>query len=191
MDVFKGLIPIYKVAQRRMNWEAIGAIGEVVGALGVIVSLIYLATQIRRSDQTARAESIRSVLDGYRERSVVHSFTNPDVPDLFAKGLTDFDTLDASEKRRFFYLFAENIFQVQQAMELHQSGLLPKIDYEAWLYYTATLVQTPGGKKVWPHIAVTITPTIRDVIDRFLVANPETPSYIDLNPLLNFDEGAA
>ena len=30
-----------------VNWEAIGAVGEVVGALGVIVSLSYLAAQIR------------------------------------------------------------------------------------------------------------------------------------------------
>ncbi len=26
-----------------MNWEAIGAIGEIIGAFGVIVTLIYLA----------------------------------------------------------------------------------------------------------------------------------------------------
>ena len=31
-----------------MNWEAIGAIGEMVGALGVVVSLVYLASQIGR-----------------------------------------------------------------------------------------------------------------------------------------------
>ena len=30
-----------------MNWEAIGAVGEIVGALGVISSLAYLASQIR------------------------------------------------------------------------------------------------------------------------------------------------
>ena len=30
-----------------MNWDAIGAIGELVGALAVFLTLIYLATQIR------------------------------------------------------------------------------------------------------------------------------------------------
>jgi len=38
-----------------VNWEAVGAIGEVIGAFGVIVSLVYLSLQIRRSDKTARA----------------------------------------------------------------------------------------------------------------------------------------
>lgn len=170
-----------------MNWDAIGAVGEVAGALGVMASLLYLSMQIKRSDETTRAASLGSVLDGYRDRSVVPSFTNMEIPDLFAKGLTDFAGLDSSEKRRFFYLFAENIFQTQQAMQLAQRGLLPKVDYDAWLYYTATLVQTPGGRQIWPYIAVTITQTIRDVIDDYVAANPDTPSYLELNPLFEYE----
>lgn len=30
-----------------MNWDAIGTIGEIIGATAVVVSLVYLATQIR------------------------------------------------------------------------------------------------------------------------------------------------
>ena len=32
-----------------MNWDAIGAIAELLGAVGVIASLVYLAGQIRHS----------------------------------------------------------------------------------------------------------------------------------------------
>ena len=32
-----------------MNWEAIGAIGEVLGAAAVVVTLGYLAVQIRQN----------------------------------------------------------------------------------------------------------------------------------------------
>ena len=32
-----------------MNWEAVGAISEVVGAIGVIATLAYLAVQIRQN----------------------------------------------------------------------------------------------------------------------------------------------
>ena len=31
-----------------MNWDAIGAIGEVVGAVAVVVTLLYVARQIHR-----------------------------------------------------------------------------------------------------------------------------------------------
>jgi hypothetical protein len=32
-----------------MTWDAIGAIAELLGAMGVIASLVYLAGQIRQS----------------------------------------------------------------------------------------------------------------------------------------------
>lgn len=38
-----------------MNWDAIGAIGEVIGALGVIITLAYLALQIRQNTTMMRA----------------------------------------------------------------------------------------------------------------------------------------
>jgi hypothetical protein len=47
-----------------MNWEAIGAIGEVVGAAGVIASLIYLAAQIRQNTRSVEAAAYQSVAEG-------------------------------------------------------------------------------------------------------------------------------
>ena len=44
-----------------MNWEAIGAIGEVIGALAVVASLIYLASQIRQNNKLARNDSLQTV----------------------------------------------------------------------------------------------------------------------------------
>jgi len=38
-----------------MNWEAIGAVGEILGAIAVLVTLIYLATQIRQHTLATRA----------------------------------------------------------------------------------------------------------------------------------------
>ena len=44
-----------------MNWDAIGAIGEILGAAAVFASLIYLAVQIRSSSKIATGESEREV----------------------------------------------------------------------------------------------------------------------------------
>ena len=43
-----------------MNWEAIGAIGETAGAVGVIVTLIYLAIQVRQNTRSSRLASFQS-----------------------------------------------------------------------------------------------------------------------------------
>ena len=44
-----------------MNWEAIGAIGEVVGAVAVIVSILYLAAQVRQGAADIRANIISTL----------------------------------------------------------------------------------------------------------------------------------
>jgi hypothetical protein len=44
-----------------VNWEAISAIGQIVGGLAVVVSLIYLAREIRSNARSARIASLHDV----------------------------------------------------------------------------------------------------------------------------------
>lgn len=90
-----------------MNWEAIGAIAELLGALGVIITLIYLAAQIRHSsaliDRSIEASRIAA------EDGIVRSFNDwrallvPDesVSDIYYRGLTEIDSLSMQERMRF------------------------------------------------------------------------------------------
>lgn len=165
-----------------MNWDAISAVGEIVGAIGVIGSLIYLALQIRKSDQTVRAERIQALWDGCRDRLLAPGSIDPHISDLAAKGLTNFEALNNSEKRRFFYYFFEQCFQAQQAMSLYRASLIPLEDYNAWMHYVGVLMQTPGGKQVWPYIEKTITPRVADELVNWLSENPETQPYTELFP---------
>jgi len=43
-----------------MNWDAIGALGELLGALVVVISVIYLASQVRQNTATSRADALRT-----------------------------------------------------------------------------------------------------------------------------------
>ena len=40
-----------------MNWDAIGAIAELVGAVGVVASLLYVATQVRTSNRASAVQA--------------------------------------------------------------------------------------------------------------------------------------
>ncbi|HSG87779.1 MAG TPA: hypothetical protein VLA56_01105 [Pseudomonadales bacterium] len=43
-----------------MNWDVLGAAGELIGAVAVVVSVIYLAIQIRASTNLAKAQMFQS-----------------------------------------------------------------------------------------------------------------------------------
>ena len=50
-----------------MNWESIGAIGEVVGAVAVIATIGYLALQTRQANRLARAGAVLKLQSEMRE----------------------------------------------------------------------------------------------------------------------------
>lgn len=43
-----------------MNWEAVGAVGEIVGAAAVVVTLVYLAGQVRQATRATQAASFQA-----------------------------------------------------------------------------------------------------------------------------------
>tara|TARA_B110000858_G_scaffold89247_1_gene103084 strand:- start:5179 stop:5370 length:192 start_codon:yes stop_codon:yes gene_type:complete len=52
-----------------MNWDAISAIGEIIGATAVVVSLVYLAVQIRQNTRQI-SSSIKAAQLSAFERNI-------------------------------------------------------------------------------------------------------------------------
>jgi hypothetical protein len=66
-----------------MDWNAIGALGEVVGAAGVVFSLVYLGTQIRSNTKQASADAIYNSQKA--QADIVETFGDTENAKLFAK----------------------------------------------------------------------------------------------------------
>jgi hypothetical protein len=101
-----------------MNWDALGAIAELAGALGVIASLLYLGRQIRASTRASAVESKLASTRNYTDflGQLVHS---PELAELFIRGRKDFQQLASAEKVRFsnlalmsFSFFSAAYFQL-------------------------------------------------------------------------------
>lgn len=100
-----------------MDWDAVGAIAEAVGAVGVIASLLYLASQVRGA---ARASAVESKLQVTR---LMHEFIDPLIQDpalndLFVRGRADLESLSREDYYRFsnmsrkaFWFFSAGYFQ--------------------------------------------------------------------------------
>jgi len=91
-----------------MNWEAVGAVGEMAGAVGVIVTLAYLARQMRVNTIALQNETIRDsmqmVIDSY---STV--IADEDVAAIYLRGMQDFNALSDVEQIRFHYVCCQRL----------------------------------------------------------------------------------
>ena len=71
-----------------MNWEAIGAVGEILGAIGVIATLGYLAAQIRQNTRSSRDAASRASFDTVTRINLM-LVENPEVADLAVRARFD------------------------------------------------------------------------------------------------------
>ena len=168
-----------------MNWEAIGATAEVVGAISVVVTLVYLAIQVRANTRSNEAASVQHMLDGARDHTINPNVVNGEVPDIMSRGLTSVDQLKPAEKVRFMWILVEHALQLQNVLNLRNRGLLSETDYNTWLVYAGSLMRTPGGKELWPQVAEVVSQDVRKVLDAHLADKPNLPSLLDLWPLMD------
>jgi hypothetical protein len=83
-----------------MNWDAISAIAEVTGTVGIIVSLIYLGFQIRSQTVEARITGLDNAVGELN--NIYESLSGDEkFAALFLKALQDFDSLSDVERIRF------------------------------------------------------------------------------------------
>ena len=75
-----------------VNWEAVGAIANLVAAFGVIATLIYLAIQIRQNSNQLRGSATIAVYD--YQRALIDTLTeDQELYKIALRGNEDFDSL--------------------------------------------------------------------------------------------------
>lgn len=92
-----------------MNWEAIGAIGEVVGALAVVITLLFLSRQLRQNTRTVRKAHRSQVAESVSNSISV--MQNPEFARIMVIALNDSHSLN-SEERVVFGSFILRILRI-------------------------------------------------------------------------------
>ncbi len=76
-----------------MNWTAIGAIGEVLGAVAVVLSLVYVAAQVRHNTTALSRAASADAIAGIRNWNQC-LIEDPVMVRIFSQGVEDMDALD-------------------------------------------------------------------------------------------------
>ena len=99
-----------------MNWEVVAAVGELLGAIGVIASLVYLAGQVRSSRHQAaeaasqsRQTAVQSVIN--KMNDFYNQLTVPGGADLWVRGSRGFAHLSSEEEKVQFSGFLMCMFR--------------------------------------------------------------------------------
>ena len=157
-----------------MNWEIVSATGEWAGAVAVVASLIYLALQIRLSNQQSQASARYSFLDAYGQAATAISETKESAS-VYRRGLTG-ELHDDDEKMQFIVLVGQFMNTWSVMYDLYEEGQLPR---NQWTLVRADIhaaFVTTGGKVFWEKIGrLNVHDSFASYVDELLESGK--PSY--------------
>ena len=107
-----------------MNWDALGAIAELLGAIGVVATLAYLARQIQQNTLAIQGQSDQDFsreFAAWTERQT----NNPELQAVFFKAANK-QPMTKEENLSFLYLLTEWVVLADGCYRQYERGLMPE-----------------------------------------------------------------
>lgn len=145
-----------------MNWDAIGAIGELLGAMGVLISLAYLAVQIRSNTMEVRNSTVHNLLDRSVENFNDVMFT--DLPFLMQKQLTG-QVLSRDELAKINMLLRRNLQHFELVYLQFKYGHIDEEIMDAYREKILEHIRFPSFIRLWPQIKKQHTASFQSYIE--------------------------
>ena len=146
-----------------MDWDAIGAIGEIVGAMAVFGSLIFLGLQIKSQNRESIFASMHEISEAFRDS--ISQSVDPAIAQILVKAGEDYDSISDSEKL-VVTGFVQRLMRVwEESFLQHQQGRLPDRIWNVMVSQYATLMDSPTTARVWNARKAYYDPAFQDFVD--------------------------
>ena len=131
-----------------MSLEHLALVAEIVGGIGVVASLIYLAYEIRKQSRLNRINATSALAMHWSD--LMSSIDgSPDLSAIWLKGLSDFDELSAVDKLRFSAFFGR-IMKITESLHVQLfNKTLDPITWRSFERAVRDLISMPGSQKWW------------------------------------------
>ena len=156
-----------------MNIFELGALGEFIGSIGVVFTLVYLAVQIRQNTTTGQAQSRQTLLNQWSSANWDLS-RDPELLRIYANALTSWPDLPNSEKTMFDVGMGHYLANLQNGLLLRDSGMLDDRTLDMVAGFMMICIRSSGGSKWWQDTAHAL-PETRKYLDSQL-AHDEDPT---------------
>ncbi len=150
-----------------MNWEALGAIGEIVGAAGVIVTLGYLAVQIRQNTQSVRASAFQEAIRDATQ-SIDQLGRDADLTRIWFAGMRDFEALAREEQQRFAVYCTSMFRRYEIIIYQARRGSLDPESWEGIREHLKWAVSHPGTVAWWKRARNLFNRQLREFVEQEL-----------------------
>jgi hypothetical protein len=166
-----------------MTLNDIGSIANLLAAIGVLITLIYLARQVRQGNMLAKYQARQRMVEQAQEE-LYHWGDHPELRNSFTKT----GPLSATEQEEMHYFLLAAMRQREWEWFQFKDGVIKKEVYEAYHEVIALHLGVPRTRVWWQSVGrVGFNPAFVAAVDEFLTKRPTTDYF---ERIRNFDAPA-
>jgi hypothetical protein len=149
--------------------EQYAYLAQIIGAIVVVATLIYLSLQVRQGAHLMRSESRQALLSNTREHLMMYL----DNVELFDKLAGD-ERLSQGDQLRFSVIWITNMRLREHEWFQYRDGIL---DEPTWMSYQKIIRLTLSSKRHrawWEKMKGVFDPGFVEIVDQFIRQTPES-----------------
>ena len=150
-----------------INWDAIGGVAESVGAIAVVITLVYLTIQVRVGNKQRELEALRHNWDGLNQTCELFSKSIENAS-IVLRGRESLKSLTPEEYLVFEFLHLKILNTIEiwymQLMETSPPGEYRDQQVENLEGVIAYFFNYEGSLEIWNKVSHTFVP-IKDLFE--------------------------
>jgi len=160
-----------------MNWESLGALSQLLAAIGLIPSIVYLAIQVRAQNKAHHRASLDMLTTQWGDLIQTVNESD-DFGRIYLDGLESFDAMEPVARIRFgAYLL--RVFRYWEAMYFHfGDGTLHPSSWKALQSQMADIIAYTGVQQWWRTREHWYTDEFRGVVEAVIERGAGKGAYL-------------
>jgi hypothetical protein len=161
----------------------LGSLGEFISGLAVVVTLVYLAIQIRHNTRAVRSSMHHAMIESTLR--IAESVSDNDhVGQIVLKGDEDYDNLTQEEAIRF-EAYAERVFSnFESVFYSYRNSMIEEDLWESWESSYLADISRVSLRRYWQDERPQHLREFMDFIDNYYRTHPESDSQSIRSPAI-------
>ena len=147
-----------------VDLDQLANIGEFLGGIAVIVSLVYLAAQIRQNTNSLRASTFQAATDSVTEFTTLGT-DESELSRIYSSGLFGTEALSEHDRIQFYFLFVTIVRRLESAFFQREAGIIDEHQWAGFEQLASVLLKSPGGREQWERTRQSFTPPFREFVE--------------------------
>ncbi len=165
-----------------MTFMEVAALGEGIGGFAVLITLLYLAYQMKQTTRIEKSSAQRDILKQARSWFEL-TLKFPNLFNIIQKGLNDWKSLKPDEQDKCSAWAFSCVFMVEQAFYMQRDGFINDASFRGFEGAIIAIIRTPGGKIWWKYAQNLLGIDVVEHINLSLQNTPEsTPTWLHILP---------